>query len=99
RFPTTNAEPGTRSAEPRTTGSSLRVVLVGPAAERSRLRRALTDPSMIVAGEAATLAAAREFDADAFLVAADGERAWVPAASIVEESLTPREIEVLELLA
>jgi len=77
----------------------MRIVVVGSAAERTRLRRALTDPSMIVAGEAATLAAARDFDADAFLIAAEGERAWIPAPNLVEESLTPREIEVLELLA
>ena len=73
----------------------MRVVLVGPAAERARLRLALPS-TMDIVGEAGTLAAARAFDADAWLLAArDGERDGELAA----EALTAREIEVLELLA
>jgi DNA-binding NarL/FixJ family response regulator len=73
----------------------MRVVLVGPPAERARLRLSLPH-TMEVVGEAATLAAARELDADAFVVAPDGRAADAEPAS---ETLTPREIEVLELLA
>ena len=73
----------------------MRVVIVGPPAERARLRLALPHTIEVV-GEAATLAAARELDADALVVAPDGRpRDPEPAA----EALTPREIEVLELLA
>ena len=71
----------------------MRVVVVGPALERARLRRALP-PTMEVVGEVATLAAARELDADAFLVASDARGRELPP-----EVLTPREIEVLELVA
>ena len=74
----------------------MRVVLVGPAEERVRLRAALPNGSIEIVGEASTLAAARELDADAYLVASDG------AASdeeVAPEPLTRREIEVLELLA
>ena len=77
----------------------MRVLLVGPAPERARLRARL-DVSIDVAGEFDTLAEARaaDTDADAMLVApvhdapADDEDA-------VEEPLTAREIQVLELLA
>ena len=73
----------------------MRVVLVGPASERARLRQALPRTIEVV-GEAATIAAAREFDADALVIASDGHpRETDPAP----EALTPREIEVLELLA
>jgi len=83
----------------------MRVVIVGPPGERARLRQAL--PAAIdVVGEAATFAAARDFDADALLVASDG-RLRAPEVrldadstdDLAAEALTPREIEVLELLA
>jgi len=71
----------------------MRVVLVGPAAERARLRGSLTDGIEVV-GEAATLAAARALDCDAFVVAPD-----LRQREIAPEPLTPREVQVLELLA
>jgi NarL family two-component system response regulator YdfI len=83
----------------------MRVVLVGPAVERARMRAALTSTSIEVVGEAATLAEADELEADtnAFIVAALTERT-VDASqsrerSELDEPLTRREIDVLELLA
>lgn len=84
----------------------MRVLLVGPASERARLRAQL-DPSIEVAGEYASLADARaaEVDADAVLVVPVHESS---AASALNddvddvydvEPLTAREIQVLELLA
>ena len=74
----------------------MRVVLVGPAEERVRLRRALPNGSIEIVGVASTLAAARELDADAYLVASDGAAS---GEEIAPEPLTRREVEVLELLA
>jgi DNA-binding NarL/FixJ family response regulator len=71
----------------------MRVVLVGPAAERARLRQRVP-PSIEIVGEALTVAAGRELDADALLVAPNGG-----PPEFIPESLTPRELEVLELLA
>src|ERR1041385_1526567 len=79
----------------------MRVVLVGPPAARARLRRELPE-GVEVAGEAPTLAAARAAnDADAYLLAADedAESMLIEDDEVVQESLTPRELEVLELLA
>jgi ATP/maltotriose-dependent transcriptional regulator MalT len=85
----------------------MRVLLVGPASERARLRAQL-DPSIEVAGEFASLADARaqepDADADAVLVVPVHES---PASSASNddddvydvEPLTAREIQVLELLA
>jgi DNA-binding NarL/FixJ family response regulator len=70
----------------------MRVVLIGSAADRARLRSALADSSVEVVGEAATVTEARAFDADGYLIAADH------SAEEFEEPLTPREVEVLELL-
>lgn len=75
----------------------MRLILVGAAADRARIRRALTDPAIEVVGEAATVSAARRLgvDADGLLVAASSPSPeWEP-----DEPLTPREIQVLELLA
>ncbi len=71
----------------------MRVVLIGSPADRARLRSVLADSAIEVIGEAATMSEARAFDADAYLIAADNN------AEEFEEPLTPREIEVLELLA
>ena len=85
----------------------MRVVLVGTAAERARLR-AQANGSIDVAGEFDSLAAARAaaIDSDAILIALG---AVAPAEAALdahdldedefEEPLTPREVEVLELLA
>lgn len=72
----------------------MRVLLVGSAAERARLRAQLADRQLEIAGEFPTLAAARAapIGADAILVTARSED------GVIAEPLTPREIEVLELL-
>jgi len=83
----------------------IRVVLVGAPEARSRLRRSLANVDLEIVGEAATLTSAREADpdADAFLVApadpAARHRPGEDGEPILVETLTPREIEVLELLA
>jgi DNA-binding NarL/FixJ family response regulator len=79
----------------------MRVLLVGPASERARLRVQL-DRSIEVAGEFATLAEARsaELDADALLVAPVHNRSQDSLDDTeAEEPLTSREIQVLTLLA
>lgn len=88
----------------------MRVILVGSAAERARLRAAMNGGADIV-GEFATLSAAQDADAiaDAIVIAdrglrnADSNREFNPQAGIPSsqftESLTPREVQVLELLA
>jgi DNA-binding NarL/FixJ family response regulator len=77
----------------------MRVLLVGSAPDRERLRSQIK-ASMEVVGEFPTLAAAGEADleADAILLAPDspGDRT---DDDVIDEPLTPREIEVLELLA
>lgn len=74
----------------------MRVVLVGPPARRLRLRAYLPD-GIDVAGEASTLSAARALggNVDAFLLAAA-----IPVDDEpLVEPLTPREMQVLELVA
>jgi DNA-binding NarL/FixJ family response regulator len=73
----------------------MRVVLVGSAAERARLRQALVR-TVDVVGEVETLAAARDLDADALIIAPDGNHR---DAEVPFEPLTRREIEVLDLMA
>jgi DNA-binding NarL/FixJ family response regulator len=79
----------------------MRVILVGAVEERRRLRGRL--PAVIeVVGEAATMAAARllerEVEADAVLSAASAPGLEDDEAP-VEEGLTPRELDVLRLMA
>ena len=76
----------------------MRVLLVGSPSERPRLR-AQINGSMEVAGEFESLAAARASDLehDGIVVAPDAADA--PDDEAFEEPLTPREIQVLELLA
>jgi len=76
----------------------MRVLLVGPASERARLRGQL-DRSIEIAGEFASLAEARavELDVDALLVAPVRNRSPAPEDDV--EPLTSREIQVLTLLA
>lgn len=82
----------------------MRVLLVGSPSDRARLRAALNG-ALEIAGEFATLAAARAADlgVDAIVVAEDGARS-APADDDTEdggfeEPLTAREVQVLELLA
>lgn len=81
----------------------MRVVLVGTPDQRRRLREAVSGKAVQIVGEAATIAAARAsgLTADGWLLApaigpigATDETIATPA-----ESLTPREIDVLELVA
>jgi DNA-binding NarL/FixJ family response regulator len=81
----------------------MRVLLVGSPPERARLRAQLNG-SLEIAGEFATLAAARAADTgvDAVLVAEDAARSAPVSGDDeagFEEALTAREVEVLELLA
>ena len=73
----------------------MKLVLVGPSAMRARLRSQLNGSATIV-GEFASLGSAQaaRTDADAFVIAAGN----ADDQDIVE-SLTSREIQVLELLA
>jgi DNA-binding NarL/FixJ family response regulator len=75
----------------------MRVLLVGSLPERARLRARLNG-SMDVAGEFDSLAAARasEVDSDAIVITPDTSDTEDDG---VEEPLTPREVQVLELLA
>jgi DNA-binding NarL/FixJ family response regulator len=74
----------------------MRVVLVGPPSRRQRLRAELPE-GIDVVSEAATLSAARASGstADAYLLAA----AVVEDDDPLVEPLTPRELQVLELVA
>ncbi len=86
----------------------MRIALVGSASERARLRARLNG-SMEVVAEYATLGAARDadIDVDAIVVypnprpeLADGRAVVDSADELAQaEELTPREIQVLELLA
>jgi DNA-binding NarL/FixJ family response regulator len=73
----------------------MRVLLVGPPADRDRLREQLVAAGIDVAGEFPTLAAARDAgrDADAVMLATGTGR-----SGAVAEPLTPREVQVVELL-
>ena len=74
------------------------MILVGAPAARARLR-SLVNGAIPIAGEARDTAAARRFDADAWLVAPDETPGWDEAKAVMVETLTPRELQVLELLA
>jgi DNA-binding NarL/FixJ family response regulator len=78
----------------------MRVILVGPADERRRLR-ARVPTEIDIVGEASSLAAARaqqqEAEADALLMSASPP--FELDTDTVEERLTPRELEVLSLMA
>ena len=73
----------------------MKVVLVGPPAMRARLRTQLNGSTNVV-GEFASLGAsqAARLDADAFVMAAGDA-----GDEEIVEALTPREVQVLELLA
>jgi len=82
----------------------MRVVLVGTPDQRRRLREAVGGTAMQIVGEAATIAAARAsgVTADAWLLAPSSGPIGTTDETVVGpavESLTPREAEVLELVA
>jgi DNA-binding NarL/FixJ family response regulator len=74
----------------------MRVLLVGPPADRARMRADLGGSALDIVGEFATLHAARasKLDADAIVFA---ERC--DEREIAGSTLTPRERQVLDLLA
>jgi DNA-binding NarL/FixJ family response regulator len=76
----------------------MRVDIVGREDARDRLRLAVSDTGVEVVAEARTLAEARRLDVavDGFLFAADGADRGLRA--VPTESLTARELDVLELL-
>ena len=77
----------------------MRLIVIGSAQRRRELRERIENAIPEVVGEFSSLSEARDagIDADAFLLAA------APAQNLDDEtaveSLTPREIEVLELVA
>jgi two-component system, NarL family, nitrate/nitrite response regulator NarL len=80
----------------------MRVVLVGKAADRDRLRADLAETGLELIGEAATIAEAQAggWIADAFLVARrEPSSAEDDQQGAIEEPLTRRELDVLGLLA
>jgi DNA-binding NarL/FixJ family response regulator len=77
----------------------MRVFLVGTAAERARLRARLVDGSLAVVGEFPTLGAARASLLEADAILTPSRRGEDEPEGLSNEALTPREIEVLELLA
>jgi DNA-binding NarL/FixJ family response regulator len=78
----------------------MRVLIVGTSAGRMRLRAEMDHTPFTVAGEFATLAEARSaaIEGDAILIA-DPKGPRRAGEEAFEEALTPREVEVLELLA
>jgi DNA-binding NarL/FixJ family response regulator len=86
----------------------MRVALIGSAAERARVRQRLVDASLEIVGEFITLAGARASDVDADVFVLADPNHDQPAArrgpsleveGSMAEPLTPREIDVLHLLA
>jgi ATP/maltotriose-dependent transcriptional regulator MalT len=81
----------------------MRVLLVGPARARESLRAQLLDSSIDVVGEFASADDARlsGIAADAILMAIDAGSTprRRDAPEVIEEPLTPRELQVLALLA
>jgi two-component system, NarL family, response regulator YdfI len=81
----------------------MRIILVGTPVDRTRLRSELEETGVDVVGEFDTLARARaaSIHADAVILARepDSPESRANEPEWIEERLTPREIEVLELLA
>ncbi len=84
----------------------MRILLVGAATARARLRRGLAETGLEIAGEANGLPEARslELDVDAILMASPADGRGAPAPAPLDEPaaiepLTPRELDVLALLA
>lgn len=78
----------------------MNVLLVGPAADRARMRAALNG-SMRIVGEFPTLDAAESagVDADGIILAGRVHTEAADEDDRLDEPLTPREIDVLELVA
>ncbi len=78
----------------------MRVLLVGSASSRTRIRAQLAAASIDVVAEFPSLAAARasEIESDGIVVSPDRARDIENEVDEIEP-LTPREVEVLELLA
>ena len=78
-------------------------MLIGNDEDRARVRAMLAERGIEIVAEAATLAAGRALaaDADALVMASVALRGQTPQRAVGSdpESLTPREQEVLELLA
>jgi DNA-binding NarL/FixJ family response regulator len=92
----------------------LRVLLVGLPPDRARLRAKLGSAAVELVAEFSTLAAAQaaDLDYDAIMIAGDTtasassiedggrkRRSWLGEDDEPQEALTPREVQVLELLA
>ena len=77
----------------------MRLIVIGSARQRQDLRERLENGVPDVVGEFGSLAEARDaaIDADAFLLVASAPADFNDDLDV--ESLTPREIEVLELVA
>lgn len=76
----------------------MRVLLVGTSTGRARMRAQLVDTHVDVIDEFTSLAAARASDADVDAIVIAREDDPMRADDEIE-TLTPREVEVLELLA
>jgi len=78
----------------------MRVVLIGPAVRRQRLRALLPD-GMLVIAEASTMRAARALglDTDAYLIKPGTPEDLADDDAALVEALTAREVQVLELVA
>jgi DNA-binding NarL/FixJ family response regulator len=79
----------------------MRVVLVGREPDRDRLRPELVDAGFEIVAEALTLAAARDArtTAAAFVLARPASPPASRDSDVIQEPLTPRELQVLALLA
>jgi len=82
----------------------MRVVLVGSPSDRARLHARLDGSGLDIVAEFPSLAAAQAADTgadaiDAIILAPDTPRNTATAEREYTEALTPREIQVLELLA
>ena len=79
----------------------MRVVLVGRPSGRARLRRKLDEAGIEIVGEYDTLSAARASaaESDGILLAEPGDGTSADEEGWIEEPLTRRELDVLQLLA
>ena len=80
----------------------MRVVLVGSPSERARLRIAAVRAGFDIVGELASLDAAQAIESDAIIIGGGSDGRPIPSSSDedeIDEPLTAREIQVLELLA